>query len=142
MTSSNTPKTIVLKGDYSVAKEKIAAGAITPGHHIELTSADKVQVCSAATDKPLAVAVEQDFTGGSISTAYAADDTVNYRVLQPGDEFYGFIANSQNVAIGALLESDTAGGFTALNSGVAKAVALEAVNNTSGAQARIKLEVI
>lgn len=142
MSSSSTPKTIVLKGDYSIAKERIAAGAITPGHHLALASSGKVAVCAVKTNVPLAVAVEQDFTGGSIATAYAADDTVNYRVLQPGDEFYGFLANGQNVAIGALLESDAAGGFTALAAGTAKAIALEAVNNTSGAQARIKLEVI
>lgn len=142
MTSSTTPKTIVLKGDYSIAKEAIASGAITPGHHIARASTGKVAVAGATTDIPMAIAVEQDFTGGSISTAYAADDTVNFRVLQPGDEFYGFLANSENVAIGAILESDTAGGFAAVSAGTPKAIALEAVNNTSGSQARIKLEVI
>lgn len=139
---ADTPKTILLVGD-GIGKEAVAAGAITPGHIVELTSAGAVQaqstagaICAMNVARPL------EISNGTIDTAYAADDTVLYFALEKGAEFYGFLADGENVAIGALLEADGAGGLQALTTGTAIAIAKEALNNTSGSQARLIAEVI
>ncbi len=144
MTSATEPKNILLKGD-GIASEAVSAGAITAGHLLELTSAGEVQVQSSAaatTPLPAKVARLMDLTNKSIDDPYAAGDTVLYYDLQKGAEFYGLLADGANVAIGDPLETDGAGGFQAVTSGTPIVQAVEAVNNTSGAQARIRVKVI
>lgn len=120
------------------------AGAIKPGHLVEITSAGEVQLhATAAGQASPRFAVELPARmGQGIDTAYDQDgETVLTAYCRPGDHVYAFLENGANVAIGALLES---GGAGALQAGTTAPIcrALEAVNNTSGAQARIKVEVI
>lgn len=141
-------KTIALKGDF-IRKERVAAGPITPGELIELASATTVQAHSTpGGNAPKAFALENDLVGDGIDDAYGAGDTVQYGVFQRGAEVYALLAHGENVNPGDPLESDGNGALqahTAIGSGVQVdaivGYALEAVNNTSGADARIKIEV-
>ncbi len=136
--------TILLKG-RGVRLERVAAGTITPGMLVEVTTADKLQAQSTASVKALlAVAVENDLEGKEISDNYVADDYVQSEILRPGDEFYGFIvASGTAVSIGNMMEAAGDGSFKKFNTGVVLAQALEAVDNSGGgSMARIKLRVV
>lgn len=152
MTSSTTPKTIVLKG-VPIRKEGVASGAITPGHLIEFGGANDLQVNSqAAKNARKAFAVENDLVGNGITDAYASGDQVQYVVAGAGVEIYALLAAAATaVEKGDALESagdgtlriqstDAATDDTQRDSVVA--YALEDVDNSAGATtARIKVEI-
>lgn len=101
----STAKTIILKGD-GIRKERAAAAAITPGHLVEITSADKVQVHSTAGGlAQKAFAIEDDLQGNPISTAYSTGDRVQYEVMERGAEVNALIADGEAIAIGDKLVS-------------------------------------
>lgn len=145
--------TIVLKG-HSIRKEREAAAAINPGHLVEITSADKVQVHgTAAANAQRAFAVENEVVGKGIDDAYATGDWVLYEVLQPGAEIQAVLAASATaVARGAFLESAGDGTLRVLTTAAATsqasrasvvAVALEAVDNSGGgSEAYITVEIL
>lgn len=153
MTSSTTPKTVILKGEPQVAEAVMAtSAAIKPGHLIELTSAGTVRKATTTgfgaqvnRNAGALFALEPGWRGGDIDTAYANGDTVTYTVAKPGDEIYAFLQDAENVVIGQALQSAGDGSLEAVDSdGFAIAVALEAVNTTGGAsaEARIKVRVL
>lgn len=149
------PKTVVLKGD-PIRKEGVAGGAITPGHLIKFdASGDLVVHATAGGDAQPRFAIEEEFVGDGISTAYADDDQVQYVVPRQGDEIYAILTTSQTVAKGDPLESAGDGTLKkhtaqAVNEGgsatytiYADAIvgyALEAVTTTSSVS-RIRIEV-
>lgn len=153
------PQNILLKGD-PIRKERVAEAAITPGMLVEITATGTIQAHGdAGEDASPTFAVEQDFLGASITDAYAAGDQVQYVYCRPGDEIYAWLSGNEDVAIGALLESDGAGALQAFTAqevdegGAANytiytravvARALEAVDTTGGggAAARIRVEVV
>lgn len=140
--ASNKPKNILLSGD-PVVYEAVGSGAIKPGHLLKLQSTGKVAVHGTAAGAAAAIfAREEEYTGGGIDTAYADGDQVGYYACRPGDRVYAWLETGNNVAIGAFLESDGAGGLQLVSAGFPVAVALEAVNNASGSQARIKVQVL
>ncbi len=141
-----TVKTILLLGaENAIYKEAFAVGAITPGHLVERVSTGKVQPHSTVDAEGLKLfARENEVFGNNIDEDYAADDTVLLVAVQAGSEVFGFLADTENVVIGERLVSDGAGGFQAVTVATTDAVlayALEAVNNSSGSQARIKVEI-
>jgi len=132
-------KTIVLKG-LGMRKERMAAGAITPGHLVEITSADKVQVHSTGGGlAQRAFAVENDLVGGTIATAYALGSMVQYNVFVAGEEVNALIADGEDIAIGDKLVSAGDGTLKELSSEStdqsAIAIAVEAcdMSGSSGA---------
>ncbi|MHB0967980.1 MAG: hypothetical protein ACYC36_16190 [Bellilinea sp.] len=97
--------TIIKKGT-GIRKERTANAAITPGHLVEVMSTGKLRVhATAGSHAQKAFAVENDLIGDGITTAYAAAAQVQYEVMERGSEVYALLANGQNVAIGAPLES-------------------------------------
>jgi len=91
------------------AQEGIASGTIYPGMALERTStADTVQPHSVADGAVNArlVAVEDEWQGRGIATAYTADNRCFFKSFQPGDEAYMRIASGQNIAIGDELTSN------------------------------------
>ncbi len=145
-----TPETINLRSADKQTDERLAAAAITPGHLVELTSADKFQkhaTQSGNNDKTFAL--ENSTLGKTITDAYASGDTVIARTFRPGDRVYAILADSQTIVIGDLLESAGDGtlqkwvqdstGVYVPNQIVAKA--LEAVT-TSGSTSRIKIQIV
>jgi len=84
------------------AQEGIASGTIYPGMALERTStADTVQPHSVADGAVNArlVAVEDEWQGRGIATAYTADNRCFFKSFQPGDEAYMRIASGQNIAL-------------------------------------------
>jgi hypothetical protein len=79
-------KTIRLRGGKGHRDERVAAGAIKPGHLVAVDSDDKVAVhATYGGHAELMFALEDSLQGNIISTAYAAADVVfTYQAL-PGD---------------------------------------------------------
>jgi hypothetical protein len=157
------PNTIILRGDPMRKERPLKASVdITPGMLCEY---DTVYIKPHATDggnaSPI-FAVENAIHGDGIDTDYSNDlDTVLFCVAERGDEIYALVATGNNVSNNALLCSNGDGALKiytapsqAVNEGgsatytIAPKVlapvarALEAVNNTSGSNARIKVEVL
>jgi hypothetical protein len=148
MSSSTTPKTILLRGDQRIALEAQAAtsAAIKPGMLIERTSAGTVQKhVSSPGRAPALFAKEADYAGKSIDDAYADGDVVPFYHCQPGDVVYAWLQAGDDVAVGAALQSAGDGSLEAVDSdGHAVATALEAVDNNPGSgglPVRIKVEI-
>jgi len=99
--------TTLLKDFTGVRDEAVAAGTISPGHLIELTSAGKVQVHSTASGNvaPVMVALEDSMQGNDVDDNYSANGLVQYAVLRPGDRVQMRVKDGQNIAIGDKLES-------------------------------------
>lgn len=99
------PKTVLLKGD-PIRKEAIAGGAITPGHLVDFDNNGALVVhATAGGDAAPRFAIEEEFIGDGIDTAYAAGDQVQYVIARPGDEIYAILAAGQQITIGMALES-------------------------------------
>jgi hypothetical protein len=101
-----TKKTIKLKCYNNIFNEKVAAGAITPGHLVYLTSAGKVAVHNVAGGNAMPFfAFEDEYQGKGINDAFAADDPVQVWTAGRGDEVFAILKNGENAAIGSFLES-------------------------------------
>lgn len=128
------PNTIILRGNPTAIREDRCNEAMTPGHFLEFASNDRLQ--KHATSGGWAgrlVALEADYIGNSISTAYASGDRVVYADCTPGMVVNAFLASGQNVARGDILMSNGAGLLTArtsTNIGIAQAD--EDANASSG----------
>lgn len=97
---------VILKRYNKIEIEKVAAAAITPGHLVELTSADKVQKHSVEAGNAVPMfALEDGLIGNGITTDIAADETCMVWIPQRGDEVYAILTTSQVVVIGDLLVS-------------------------------------
>lgn len=145
-----TPNTINLRSADKQTDERLAAAAITPGHLVELTSADKFQKHSTQSgNQDATFALENATLGKTITDDWASGDTVTARTFQRGDQVYAILTTSQTVVIGDLLESAGDGtlqkyaqdstGVYRLNQIVAKAI--EAVT-TTGSTSRIKIQIV
>lgn len=144
MPSNDTPKVIFLKG-RPMGKEGIAAAAgILPGMLLDaVPGGDVVPHATASGAAVPAFARPNEVIGNGIDVPYANGDTVLYGVCTSGDEVYGWIADTANIAAGDYLESAGNGTLRAVTTGVAVAKALQTVDNTAGgAPARMKLEVL
>jgi hypothetical protein len=141
------PNTIILRGNPAAIREDRCNEAFTPGHLIEFNANDRLQKHSTSGGWAARMfALEADYIGNGISTAYASGDRVVYADCVPGNIVYAFLASGQNVARGDYLMSNGAGLLTArtsTNIGVAQAD--EDVNATSGSGTggvRIRARVI
>lgn len=111
----STEQQVQLIGDFR-RDEKVAVAALSPGHLLELTSANEVQKHS--TEGGYAerlVAVEDALQGRPITTAYAEDELVSLNVCEPGSEVQIFVAAGQDIDIGDFLIS--AGDGTLIENG-------------------------
>jgi hypothetical protein len=134
---------IILLGQPIQNEDAAAAEAITPGMWITLNGSGLwIKHATGGGNAPLNVAMERDEMGKSVSVPYAIGDTVKAGALSSGMRFNALIPTGQNIAVGAQLESDGAGRFRILATGTPKVRALEAVNNATGSDARIRVEVI
>lgn len=146
---------IVLRGDY-VQKEGKASVAVRPGMLVEFDGnsvgttlgvrpCTKAGVGLGATRK--AFALENDLVGQGIDDNYDISDTVRYGVFQRGAEVQALLATGNNVAIGDALASNGAGNLKKAATTVGAddeeivCYAMEALNNSSGSDARLRVEV-
>lgn len=131
--------------------EKLAQSAVTPGELLELSSG-LVQAHSTGGGSVSAVRValespHVDNPGtDAIDTDYAGSELVYHAIGAPGDVFYMFLAGSQNVSEGDLLESDGAGALQALSgTSVRSAIAAAAEDNdnsTNGSRVRLRAQIL
>lgn len=148
-------QTIKLKKYTDIINEYNAVAAITPGWLLELTSAGKVQANSTAGIQCTKVfALEDELQGKTIDDDYAIAAPVQCWYATPGEEVFAWLANGEDVAIGAKLVSNGDGqlkAFTADSSATVTeefvlAEALEAVDmsGSSGADpsGRIKVRIV
>lgn len=109
MARTTTPSTIILHGDDTSRdrKDGKAQSAITPGEILDVsgtedTGADDIKQVDPhdadAVKTSVSVALEDSHTGGGIDDDYSTDDHVDYKVLEAGDEFYGFVFDGSNAA--------------------------------------------
>lgn len=119
------PNTVVLRGDTVVYREDRCNEAITPGHLVDFAANDRLQ--KHATSGAYAArmfALESDYNGNSVTTAYVSGDRVPHADCAAGVVVWAHLASGQNVARGAILMSDGAGALTARtasNIGIASA---------------------
>lgn len=142
--------TILLKG-RGIRKEAVGSGVITPGDLLNInTSGLLIRHATAGASAgvgqaaPL-FAVENDLIGKEITDDYADGDYVQAEYMYSGCEVLANVAASASaITIGALLESDGAGGLRVRTSGsTCVAQALEALDNSGGAtRARIKVVIL
>lgn len=148
-------KCILIKGD-PITKEAIANEAITPGHLLAFiggsaaTASQLKKHATARGNQNRMFALEQDFIGGNIADAYAANDVVNYVVARPGDEINALLKASENCGVGSLLESAGDGTLqihTPASAGAApvqkNSIVGQALDSSNvGTVARIRVEVL
>ena len=97
----------IIKVGTPIEKYLVANASITPGHLIERMSTNKVRVhASAGSHAQKMFAIEDDNQGNGITDVYAAASQVRCGIFRAGEEVYALLANGQNVAIGAPLESN------------------------------------
>lgn len=100
-------ETIKIKSYQDVYEEYDAVAALSPGHLVELTSAGKVQKHATQGGNALPMfAIEDALQGKGILDDFAADDKVRVWIPGRGDIVYALLADEQDVAIGAFLESN------------------------------------
>ena len=117
------PNTIVLRGNAYTVREDRCNESITPGVLMEFAANDRLQR-HATSGGPAGrlFALEADYIGNSVTTAYASGDRVVYADCAPGVVVWAHLASGQNVARSAYLMSNGAGFLTA-HSGTNVAVA-------------------
>jgi hypothetical protein len=130
-------------GGVLQTEDAAAGAAITPGMLVTLNSSGLVVAhATAAAATARNFAMERDEMGKDMDTAYATGDRVKVACLSQGERVNALIATGQNIGIGALLESAGNGTLRILAAGVPLAQALEAVNNASGSNARLRVQII
>jgi hypothetical protein len=163
---ATTPKTISLLVKVVDEREGLldsASTPIIPGMLVEKVTlfterpklkpqATAAAAAGALSISPVMVAIEEPYrpavttypaAGSTIDTSYSvAGEAVPYVIPLRGDHLYMFLKTGNNVAAGALLEAAGAGNLQAVSTGAALFRALEAVNNASGSDARIRVEVL
>lgn len=145
MSSSDTPKVVLLRGDPLALERNAGVANILPGHSLVIASDGDLEFHGAAgPSQVLLVAREEEYVGGSLETAYANGDRIPYYVGRKGDQFYMLLAASQTAAPGTLLANTTTGVLTPAGGSPANAVAraLEDKVAGSGGPARVRVEVI
>lgn len=161
MASSDTPKTIYLRGTEPTYGEANATAAILPGALLNVAgrvrtvaAAPSAAPATTATGRAATFALENQTIGKGIDDPYVIGENVPYVSAQKGDQIFTWLAPGENAALGALLGAGPGGALmvAAAGSGAATPVtfpqpvlakAQQAVNNAAGASAvRIIVEVI
>lgn len=129
-----TPNTIWLKGEREAYQEARAAGAVKPGHCVELIAAGTVQVVgTAGKDTSFAIAVEDALQGLTINDGYSTGDLVRYVVCESGVEVQARLAaGATAVVIGDILTFSNDGTLKKATTEKVVAIAQQAVDNSGG----------
>jgi len=149
--AKSKPRKVILKGT-GIRSEYNAGAQVFPGELVEFSALNTVQPHGTAAVNAAPMFVhEDDFLGNDIDTAIASGDRVQVIACHAGMQVNAKIANTVNVAVGDFLESAGDGTLRPLGTDAATddtqrrsvvAQALEAVNNTSGADAFLQVQVV
>jgi hypothetical protein len=135
---------IALSYDITYDEPGPAGGVITPGMLVTVNSSGQVIAhATAGGAGSRTFALEREEMNKDIDQTYAVGDQVKTGSGGSGQRFNSLIASGQNIAKGALLESNGNGTFRLFASGVALARPNEAVNNSAGlTPARMSVTVV
>lgn len=144
MTSSDTPKTILLRGDPLGSEGNAGNANVRPGHLVTaVPDGDVIPNATAAVDVPRTFAREPDYMGGGIGHEFASGERVPYWNCRRGDWVYAWLAQTEVVEAGDLLEASTAGNLREHDQGAPIAMALEDVDaEYADGAVRIKVEIL
>lgn len=138
---------IIIKGSPRY-DEANAGGAITPGMLLARSSATAVVAHATADGGALPIfALSDPSNSKAWDAAYTSGERVAFAVCKTGDQINALLATGNNAAIGSPLSSDGAGALKVITPGagiLADAVvayAKAALNNTSGSNQRLVVEV-
>lgn len=101
------PNTIVLRGDNFTHREDRANEAITPGHLLDFAGNDRLIRNATSGGRSRMFALEADYIGNTVTTAYASGERVPYADCAPGTVVWAHLASGENVARGAALMGDS-----------------------------------
>jgi len=149
-------QTIKLKKYFDVVNEYDAGVAITPGMLLTLAADGDVDLnATAGLACEKLFAMEDELLGRTIDTDYAIGDPVQCWTALPGEEVLAWLANGEDVSIGAKLVSNGDGQLKAMTADDSStivteetpiAIALEAIDmsGSSGVDptGRIKVRII
>jgi hypothetical protein len=144
------PNTVHLGGPAHLVNDLAAGVATTPGMTVEMYSNGgvlEVRPTASATEQvTIAVALEQGELNKTVADVYAIGDLIKVAFLAPGSTFWALIPSGQNIAVGALLQSNGDGKLkvataTTADANVAKFQSLEASGAVT-ADTRIRVQVI
>ena len=138
-------KSVVVLQGPTIQDEALASVAVKAGYLLIRNTDGTVKPhdSAAATALDVLVAVERSEIGESIdSPAIPIGDTVKFIRAVPGNKLTMWLENGANVAVEARLESAGDGTLQAFTTGKAPFRAYEALNNTSGAAAKIQVTVV
>lgn len=149
------PNTVWLSGSGEQVGDIPAGVAIVPGMLIEryLNTTAMFRPCTITTAIGVSktFALNQSMLGkgcglpspGVAGDAYAVADLVEALIARAGATIWALVATSAPaIAIGDKLESAGDGTLRKYTSGTPIAIAMEALTNTSGANSRLKIEVL
>jgi hypothetical protein len=137
--------TVLLKGNIGEwYGETPAAEAITPGHLVERNSAgNMIKHATAGGPCERVLALEDDPQGKTIDDAYALNDVVRHKAFQRGERAYVLLATANNATLNSKLTSNGDGTFkVGATTDERVCVPLDALNNTSGAPKRLRVQFI
>lgn len=101
------PNTVILRGDQYTTREDRCNQALTPGHLLEFAANDRIQKHSTSGGRCAALfALEADYIGTGVTTAYVSGDRVPYADCGGGVLVWAHLASGQNVARGDYLSSN------------------------------------
>ena len=100
------PNTIILRGDASTLREDRCNEAITPGHLLDFAANDRLIRNANTGGRSRMFALEADYIGNTVTTAYVSGDRVPYADCVPGTIVWAHLASGENVARGAALMGD------------------------------------
>jgi hypothetical protein len=140
------PNIILLRGK-PVKEEGKCGVAITPGMLLQWNAGTLRPNATAADTAAIPIFADVNIVPdrgvatAAIDTPYAVNERVQYFHCTSGDMVYALLETGANVARGAALESNGAGALQAVTTGRIVGFAAEAVNNASGSNVRIRVEV-
>lgn len=149
---TEVPKRIYLKSGYGAFEEGYAAGAITPGHLIKLTTdvgtdnekKGRQLIVHGTVGGPAerAFALEDALQGKTIDDAYASGDLVFYILAEPGDVVYAWLDAGESVTPADFLQSAGNGRLEKVTGSNARlAVPLETVVNNESGDVPVRIRV-
>ena len=155
-------RTIVAIGEKeNNTREAVTAAAMYPGTLVEITAAgadtryadgDKdiktwaqntIQAQSTASIQcQRAIVMENDYLGLGVETVLGTGTKARVYICEPGDEINFRFTGALNIAKGAKLEADGAGGLKVYSAGVPLFTAQEAINPGAGVSNLYRIEAI
>ena len=154
MASSVYHTIVVNSTDSLMRKEALAGGTIIPGQLLTWSSGTLIPHVSAAGVVGAKMVAVETLTPDAATTAqidvtYPSGDTVYYVTPRPGDMLYMFLATGENASIGSLLTSKGVTGalqVTTVDTNTLEnavvGVAAVALNNATGSDARLLVEIV